>query len=185
MEKRRQYHRKTLTYLITYNRECYHQKLAHMLMKLEVSPDGAQRQKPDDNERGSYEQIQHSRSNNKRRQRRRVLVPDVAQSRQLISVHSPQSQSHDHLYGRQRPRYHVEVSGTGLDRLSSPSPCRRQVPRHGQADPPRRARHAEEVEDQRDGHAPDAFKSFADDEEWVAHVGRLVTGDGLRTDHSA
>ena len=137
-------------------------------MLLEIAPHGTQRQESDDYERRSDEQVQRCRRHDKRGQRSRILVTDVAQSRQLVAVHAPQCQRRDRLNGRKRPRHQVEVPGTGLDRLATPAPCRRQVPGHGQPDPPRGAGHAEEVEYKRDRHAPDAFQTFADDEERVA-----------------
>jgi len=76
----------------------------------------------------------------------------------------------------------VEVAGVCLDRLATPSPCRREVPGDGQPDPPSGARHAEEVEYERDAHAPDAFQTFADDEERVTGVRGRVARDRLWAD---
>ena len=94
-----------------------------VVVLLEVAPHRAQRQEADDDEGGADEEIERRGRDDERGERRGVLVADVAQPGEFVSVDAAQRQHRDGLDGRDGPRGDVEVAGARVDSLATPAPC--------------------------------------------------------------
>ena len=129
-----------------------------------------------DDEHGSDEQVGEHRRQNKADQRRRVVVADVTQSRQLVAVHPAHHQHDDRLNGRDGPRRQVEVAAERRDRLATPLLRRRHEPRHREHDPPDGAGHAEKVQQQERDDAPRALNAALDEKLFASRRRRARDG---------
>lgn len=84
----------------------------------------------------TYEKVRGQRRHHKASERLLLLVPDVAEPRQVVSVHQPHDEDDDGLDGGDGPGGDVEVGAVHLDGLVAPFQPSGQEPGEGQDHPP-------------------------------------------------
>lgn len=68
----------------------------------------------------TYEKVRGQRRHHEARERLLLLVPDVAEPRQVVGVHQPHDEDDDGLDGGDGPGGDVEVGAVHLDGLVAP-----------------------------------------------------------------